>query len=395
MCISHLSVSDEGAFAIAARSDCSLRVYDLPDVSSPAPSLPLRCQVRLPSPAWDMTPFPSGNWAAGTGVFFTSCKDMPVCMWDAVTGAQRASYALYNDKDEIIGARSLCVLPGTTRLIAGVDARVHVFDITRPGRECVIRRTRRTRASRDGQHGILATIHAHERRYAVGSLSGSVVVYDDASTGRAACECADDGGGTRVGGSSSMERSGQCHGVTQVMWSPAGDVLYAGYRGTPEVLAWDTRLPSRVLARFHRDVHTQQRVQFALTPYGDGHMLLTGGGDGVMRVYDTSRLALHAAVQPEAGAATTCLSAIACLPDQRMGVCAFGERRTMRSSDSAAAAMASSEDEMDLNSVAASPPLPTAPPGTHSWPTAWSHSADRSMHGRMCFWSAPSLLTPT
>lgn len=82
-------------------------------------------------------------------------------------------------------------------------------------------------------------------------------------------------------------------GVTRVAWSPCGTRVYAGFRQAGAILAWDVRRPDSPVMAFARDAWSQQRIGFSLDAACG--QLVTGGRDGVVRVYDTSTgVQLHA-----------------------------------------------------------------------------------------------------
>jgi WD40 repeat protein len=63
-------------------------------------------------------------------------QGQPIKIWDACTGHLRASYRAYDDADEITAAASVAFSPDGSKLVAGYNKALRVFDVSRPGREC-------------------------------------------------------------------------------------------------------------------------------------------------------------------------------------------------------------------------------------------------------------------
>ena len=57
-------------------------------------------------------------------------------LWDACSGALRASYRGYDEADEVTAAYSLAFSPDGARLLGGYNKCIRVFDVSRPGRDC-------------------------------------------------------------------------------------------------------------------------------------------------------------------------------------------------------------------------------------------------------------------
>jgi len=60
----------------------------------------------------------------------------PVRLWDAVTGGVRGSYRAYDAVDEVVAATSVAFSACGSRLLAGFNKCLRVWDVARPGREC-------------------------------------------------------------------------------------------------------------------------------------------------------------------------------------------------------------------------------------------------------------------
>lgn len=197
-------------------------------------------------------------------------------LWDAYTGHLRASYAAHNHLDELAAAYSVVFSSCGTRLIAGYERALRLFDVSRPGQECELRATRTTRRTPDGQWGILAALAVNpdmSGMFAAGSYAGSTCVYDERAPGMLA-ELVDTGAG-----------------ITRLRFSADGMLLYAGARRSSDVVCWDVRMACRVVARFARAAPTNQRIGFDLLPAAGlrgGAALITGSADGRALVYDAA-----------------------------------------------------------------------------------------------------------
>jgi hypothetical protein len=64
-------------------------------------------------------------------------QDHPLHLYDALTGALRASYRGYNDADEPTAATSCAFTPDGAGLYAGYARALRRFDLSRPGRDCM------------------------------------------------------------------------------------------------------------------------------------------------------------------------------------------------------------------------------------------------------------------
>ena len=60
----------------------------------------------------------------------------PIHLWDALSGQLRASYRVYNAADEVTAACSIAFDAQGQRLYAGLNNRLCIFDVARPGRYC-------------------------------------------------------------------------------------------------------------------------------------------------------------------------------------------------------------------------------------------------------------------
>jgi hypothetical protein len=262
-CLRGVKWSPDGLCLLTASEDRMLRLFELPgelleseagDASAAAaahsPELCSTLTVRAPDSIYDYAWYPfmdSSNPA--TCCFASSSRDSPIHLWDAYTGASRASYIPYDHLDEVIAAQSIAFSPSGERLYAGFERAIRVFDVSRPGRECTLRPTCSTRRARDGLRGLIscfAFAPDAPQLFAAGSLAGTIGLYTESSKGLI------------------TELRGHTGGVTQCAFSADGVRLYSAARRDGAIQCWDVRLSGRVLATYHRASPTNQKIGFEL-----------------------------------------------------------------------------------------------------------------------------------
>ena len=288
-CLKGVQWSPDGTCLLTASEDKQLRIFELPPELSEAvgesdaaaaqasgeASGELTSSVRVceGDNVYDYCWYPLMHSAEPASCcFFSASRDHPMHMWDAYSGALRASYAAYNHLDEVTSAYSMTVGPAGTRLYAGFDRAIRIFDVARPGRQCELRPTCPSRKSREGQRGIISCLTCspdHSGLFAAGSYAGSVGLYVDNSP-QLLCVL----GGHRGG-------------VTQVRFSHDGIHLYTGARQDENILCYDVRQSQQPLASFARRADTNQRIGFDLS--ADSRALVTASRDGRVLVYDVSQ----------------------------------------------------------------------------------------------------------
>jgi telomerase Cajal body protein 1 len=209
-------------------------------------------------------------------IFVSTSRDQPIHMWDAFTGELRASYRAYDHLDEITAANSLAFNATGDKIFAGYDRMVRFFDVTQPGRQFTARPLCKTRKSRQGQRGIISTLHFnpdYSGIYAAGSYNGTTYVYTEDTGEELLCLRDHDG-----------------KGITQVQFSPDGRYLYTAARRDSSIHCWDIRQSTQIVQSFSRQADTNQRIEFDV--HCSGKYLLTGSRDGRALLYDVSTGAL-------------------------------------------------------------------------------------------------------
>ncbi|XP_058114163.1 uncharacterized protein LOC131257018 isoform X2 [Magnolia sinica] len=203
-----------------------------------------------------------------TCVFASTTRDHPIHLWDATSGELRCTYRAYDSMDEITAAFSVAFNPAGTKLFAGYNKSLRVFDIHRPGRD--FQQYSTLQGNKDGQSGIISAIAfcpAHSGMLATGSYSQTTAIYAE----------------------DNMELlyvlHGQMGGVTHVLFSKDGNYLYTGGRKDPYILCWDIRNTAGIVYKLYRSSEfTNQRIFFDIEPCG--RHLGTGGQDGQVHIYD-------------------------------------------------------------------------------------------------------------
>nr|GEW97431.1 hypothetical protein [Tanacetum cinerariifolium] len=332
--------SPDGSCFLTSSDDNTLSIFTLPDFencreektcSSAATedSFPASLAITEGEAIYDYCWYPYMSTSDPVScVFATTTRDHPIHLWDTTTGKLRCTYRAYDNMDEITAAFSIGFNPTGTKIFAGYNKSVRIFDIHRPGRDFEQRSTiqgnkevdmtnflyfrvykeylkkedaaknealkkthllhqltrifdihrpgrdfeqRSTiQGNKEGQSGIISSIAfspSHTGMVATGSYSQTTAIHRE----------------------DNMEilyvLHGQEGGVTQVQFSKDGNYLYTGGRKDPYILCWDIRNTVEIVYKLYRSSETtNQRIQFDIDPYG--RHLGTGGQDGLVHIYD-------------------------------------------------------------------------------------------------------------
>ncbi|ETV85895.1 hypothetical protein, variant 1 [Aphanomyces astaci] len=284
-----VKVSPDGLCVLSNSDDNILRLFDVePGVQSATLSM------HEGGTVYDFQWYPYMNSEdPATCVFITTSHAHPVHLWDAYTGALRASYRAYDHLDELTSAYSVAFNGTGDKIFCGFDRTIRFFDASQPSRDFTTRSLSKTKKTRHGQRGIISSIHFnpdHSKMYAAGSYSGSTCIY------------AEDSGELFMG----LEgHDGQ--GVTQVQFTPNGQYLLTGARKNNTINVWDIRNTMQVLHAFERAAPTNQRIAFDI--HIGSRYVVTGSSDARVLMYD-----LYTG---------ECVSEIATLPECVNGVSFF------------------------------------------------------------------------
>ncbi|KAG8376846.1 hypothetical protein BUALT_Bualt09G0106300 [Buddleja alternifolia] len=272
--------SPDGFCFATCSDDNTLRLFNLPydDISTPgnAPSsepdsdsYAANLVVSEGESVYDYCWYPHMSASnPDLCVFMTTARDLPIHLWDANSGQLRCTYRAYDAMDEIAAAFSIGFNPTGTKIFAGYNNTIRIFDIHRPGRDFEQHST--LSGKKEGQSGIISSIAfspSYSGMLAAGSYSQTSAIYRE----------------------DNMEPlyvlHGQEGGVTQVQFSKDGNYLYTGGRKDPYVLCWDIRKTVDIVYKLYRSCEgTNQRIQFDIEPLG--RYLGTGGQDGLVHIYD-------------------------------------------------------------------------------------------------------------
>lgn len=61
-------------------------------------------------------------------------RDVPIHLWDAYTGTISSSYIAENNVYELVSARSVRFMRNGSKIIAGYEKFLCIFDLSRPGK---------------------------------------------------------------------------------------------------------------------------------------------------------------------------------------------------------------------------------------------------------------------
>ncbi|CAL5213439.1 unnamed protein product [Lathyrus oleraceus] len=265
---SFLTTSDDNTLRLFTLpgSDCEIPINTSDDEDSYGASLVMSEGESIHDFCW--YPYMSGADPV-TNVFATTTRDHPIHLWDATSGQLRCTYRAYDAMDEITAAFSVAFNPAGTKIFAGYNKCIRIFDLHRPGRDFALHSTVK-KDKKEGQTGIISALAfspSHTGMLALGSYSQTTALYTE----------------------DNMELlyvlHGQEGGVTHVQFSKDGNYLYTGGRKDPYILCWDVRNTVDCVYKLYRSAeNTNQRILFDIDP--SGQHLGTGGQDGLVHIYD-------------------------------------------------------------------------------------------------------------
>jgi WD40 repeat protein len=332
--------SPDGLCVLTAASN-RLYLYNTPHNNSMVSSSPkqeewkscLTMETGDSVRSYDWYPHMNSN-SPETCCFVSCSRDQPTHLWDAYIGSIRATYRAYNALDEVESPSVVAFSPDGQRIITGgfrTDRMLHIFDLSRPGRDSTILKLGKTRRSKDGQKGLASAIaiRGQDNLLAVGTYSpGSIYLYDaraqhtqqevaiiqlsgtcivghgkshgrkrkhfvvEATSAAATAATTSDEEEDVLNFSAAKVKWFQTRargGVTQLEFSQCGNVLYSASRRSNALLGWDLRKLSTHafcpgVSTFATDNDTNQRLEFTLH---SSHVYV-GGRDGRVCIYDES-----------------------------------------------------------------------------------------------------------
>lgn len=212
-----------------------------------------------PSPIVDFLWYPcASRHNPATYCFIASVRECPVKLLDGNDGRLRASYPIVDHRERQIAPHSLLFSPTADKLYCGFQDAIEIFDIHRPG-EGERLRTRPSKKSKEGLKGIVSSLSCSTAGtyFAAGTLTSASPVADNI----ALYDVSDGMQVLSVGGIWTHESGG----VVQLMFSPTNEYwLYAAFRRSPRVWAWDLRNTSAPVCR----LESKKETAVGVTPEG-------------------------------------------------------------------------------------------------------------------------------
>lgn len=279
ICMKGCKWSPDGTCILTNSDDNMLRVFDLPpDLHCQEswkkgrilPELEPALRVVEGGLVYDYCWYPlMSSWNPLSCCLVSTGKDSPIHLWDAFTGELRCTYRAYNAVDEVEAAHSLAFSPSGEKLYCGFKNAIRIFNTDLPGRQCEMRNLKLSSFPSQRQTGIISCIcvnPAMPNIYVAGSYTKSLGVYVEPN------------------GTPLCLLLGHIGGITHIEFSPDGTKLVSGGRKDSEVICWDIRNPGTVLFSVQRNVTTNQRMYFDITP--DSRYLVSGNTNGNVSVWD-------------------------------------------------------------------------------------------------------------
>jgi len=278
--------SPDGSCLLTASEDRKLRLYDVykltteifqdekaSEFASPNKTeLKALFAVNSPDLIYDYVWYPFMNSGdPATCCFLSTSRESPLHLYDAFNGTLRCSWRAFNHVEEFVAAHSVSFTPDGSQIICGYDKTIRIFDCSMPGKTCTTYSTYAKKSKR-GIKGIVSCFDFHpiERDLvAVGTYNKNIGLFSLNS------------------GSFQFRLDGQSGGLTSLKFSSCGTCIYAAGRKDNEILCYDIRSLGQILFSMHRDVNTNQRIQFDIDVYGQ--YLISGDVHGRVNVWDLNR----------------------------------------------------------------------------------------------------------
>lgn len=251
-----------------------------------------------PAPIVDFLWYPGASqYNPPSYCFIASVRECPVKLLDGSNGKLRASYRIVDHCERQIAPHSLAFSLTTNKLYCGFQDAIEIFDVQRPGEG---ERLYMSFSKRDqmGLKGIVSALAfcPTGSYFAAGTLTPAsctatnIALYDESVRG-----------GKQMLSVGGIHQRESC-GVVQLAFNPAqGHMLYAAFRRSPRLWAWDLRSPSIPIYRLEQGAAerteifeseliapqhdlTNQRIRFDID-HG-GRWIATGDQAGNVAIYD-------------------------------------------------------------------------------------------------------------
>ncbi|ORX65383.1 WD40 repeat-like protein [Anaeromyces robustus] len=279
--------SPDGLCILSSSNDNILRLFELPDMSkNQDKEINIKPVLNIcdGESIYDFCWYPYMNSSDQTSsVFISASRDLPIHMWDAYYGNLRASYCTYDIYDQIVAPHSINFNLDGSKIYAGLNNLIQIFDISRPGEPVDKKLTTPSRKSKHGQKGIIACMDFnpdYSGLLAAGSLSKSIGIYD-----------------TNNSNELIFQQKKLKGGVIQVKFSPDGNYLYSVSRQSDGIVCWDIRNTGKKLCEYTRPGKTNQRISFDISK--DGKYLISGDKEGYINIYELKHFLKSAEVLEE------------------------------------------------------------------------------------------------
>uniref|UniRef100_A0A1I8NMM6 WD repeat-containing protein 79 n=1 Tax=Stomoxys calcitrans TaxID=35570 RepID=A0A1I8NMM6_STOCA len=189
----------------------------------------------------------------------------PIQMWDAFTGELRCSYRGYDDVDEVEAAISIAFSNDGQKVVGGYKKNIKIFDTNIPGREYTTVPVKQTVSC-------FAFTNQNDNCVTTGSWNSHIYHYDLRAPKLGPLFVLGDHTG----------------GITWLKYSSYNTdswYLFSGARRDDRILKWDMRNYQQPVTTFKRNVSTNQRIYFDLSPMHK--WLISGDTKGLLRIWDT------------------------------------------------------------------------------------------------------------
>ncbi|KAI8851289.1 WD40-repeat-containing domain protein [Chytridium lagenaria] len=263
--------SPDGTCLLSGSNDDIIRIYEVKipqnEDKDPAPMVE-SVSSKVGSSIYDYCWYPlMHSLDPPSCCFITSSRDHPLQLWDAYNGTLRASYGSYSSGDYIKAPYSVTFSPDGSQVIGGLESRIVLFDISRPGYEYTEIFTVKSKRTKGGQKGIVSALRYspdNNGLIAAGNFRNQIGLYD-----------------TRT--SEMISKCRAPNAVTQLEFYDSL-TLYAASRKSDTISCFDLRNTKVPFMELERPGDTNQRVYFSLIQTLS--LLATGDTEGNLRVFD-------------------------------------------------------------------------------------------------------------
>lgn len=251
--------SPSGIYIGTTSADNWARIFEL----NGEHKLSLVTKIPLGDAIYDIKWLPNG---AEKQFLASTAKHHPIHLWTEC-GMRYSSYRGINHLDELTAAYSIAFSNDGSRLYAGYNSYIRIWDTDRPGRQHTSIKTWGKQTG--GQKSIVSCIamnKAFDGVYAAGTYDGNVGFYSDRTN---SLECM---------------FSTESIGITDIHYSYDGQCLFIAKRKKNEISCYDMRIPGKLLSKMLRPFTTNQRTCFEVD--SAGRYLFSGSSEGNLVIFD-------------------------------------------------------------------------------------------------------------